>query len=193
MPRGRKAKTGKREASGRLSRKAVDVAARLNDAHDKEERDMLSVGLEARVRVHGIEPAETRNQMAGSFIGRLCLQRTISRAQYDAAMEFLDANDQYQWAMGSPRSPGAVNLNAIRGAAASKENIPAARQATNRYELALKAVTEKQIELRGTANLYAALQYLVIEDKPLEHMVGDLRTALNALAKHYGLAARVAA
>jgi len=34
-------------------------------------------------------------------------------------------------------------------------------------------------------NLATALQYLVIEDKELPHMLGTLRLALNALARHF--------
>jgi len=34
-------------------------------------------------------------------------------------------------------------------------------------------------------NLSAALQYIVIEDRELPHMLGTLRLALNALARHF--------
>ncbi|MET3560894.1 hypothetical protein ABID39_001610 [Bartonella japonica] len=34
-------------------------------------------------------------------------------------------------------------------------------------------------------NLYAALQYLVIEDQILLYLVNSLRVALNALHKHF--------
>lgn len=192
--RGPKRKNGiKREANGRPSRKPGDVAERLNQAHDRDERETLSVGLQARERVFGIDPKESRNQMAGSFLGRLVLQKQISRAQFDAGMSWLDSSDRYQWAMGSPRSPGAVNLNAVHGAATGVENIGASVAAKARHEAAMRAVQAKQIELRGSANLFGALDVCVVRDQPIEHLVGDLRMALNALSRHYGLEARRAA
>lgn len=193
MRRGRKPKQGKREPNGDLSRRPADVQARLNDAMDREERETIAVAIEARQRVLDVPPQQARDQMAGSFVGRLCLQRNISRVQYDAAMTWLEDAESYMWAMGSPRTPGAMNLNAVRGAASLHENTSAARRSIRRYELALKAVTERQIELRNTANLYGALSICVVKDAPIEGLVGDLRIALNALAKHYGLEGRKAA
>lgn len=194
MTRGRKRQKGRREPhTDDLSRRPEDVQARINDALDRDERDTIATGVEARQRVLGVSPANSRDQMAGSFVGRLYLQRSLLRVQYEAAMSWLEDAEGYMWAMGSPRTPGAVNLNAVRGGASKAENIGAARNAFNRYERALKAVTEKQIELRGTANLYGALSICVVQDRPVEHLVGDLRLALNALAKHYGLEGRKAA
>ena len=42
-------------------------------------------------------------------------------------------------------------------------------------------------------NLYAAISLCVVGEVDLHHMVGDVRLALNALARHYGLGNRRAA
>jgi hypothetical protein len=39
---------------------------------------------------------------------------------------------------------------------------------------------------RGT-NLVAALDYCVLRDEGYEHLLGDLRVALNVLRRHYGM------
>lgn len=189
MAKGRKRKAGKRERNGQLSRKPGDVAARLNDAMDREQRDTISVAVEARQRVHGVDAGNVRDQMAGSFIGRLCMSRTITRQQYEAAMLWLEDATNYAIAVHAPRAPGAIDLNRTQGGSGDYENVARTLHIKAKYEAALSAVQGLQIELRGTANLYAALDYLVRRDLELQHMVGDLRLVANCLAKHYGLTA----
>lgn len=185
MTKGRKRKSGKRENNGRLSRKPADVAARGNDAYDRAERDALSVGIEARMRVHGVAPGSARDQMAGSFIGRLCLQRVITRHQYDAAMQWLEDSMRYSIAVAAPHAPGAVDLNRTHGRGSDYENEAVTRHAVAVYEAAREAVQNLQNELRGTANLWAALDYIVRRDEEVYHMVGDFRLVANALVRHY--------
>jgi len=48
----------------------------------------------------------------------------------------------------------------------------------------MKTLQEAQFDNRA-ANLGAALQYLVIDDLELPHMIGTLRLALNALHRHF--------
>lgn len=188
MTKGRKRKAGKRENNGRLSRKAVDVAARIDMANadlDRAERATVSVGLEARVRMFGVDPRHARDQMAGSFIGRLCLQRVITRRQYDAAMQWLEDSMRYSIAVAAPHAPGAVDLNRTHGRASDYENEAVTRHAVAVYEAAREAVQNLQNELRGTANLWAALDYIVRRDEEVYHMVGDFRLVANALVRHY--------
>jgi hypothetical protein len=204
--RGRKSTAGKREPNGQLSRKPKDVVERVLAAVDRDERDALSVGLAARVRVHGITaemldgipcakdelpltPAQfARDQMAGSFVGRLCMQRVISRIQYEAAITYAVEREAYLRAVAPAQGSvaRAVNLNATHGSS-NYENETKTRQDVARYRAAYAAIIEAWRELRGQGKLLAAIQRLVIEDEPFEALVPDLRTALNALAKHYGL------
>lgn len=191
--RGRNRKQGvKREPGGRASRKHVDVMARVMEQVDRDVRETLMTGLEARVRVHGIQPENSRDQMAGSFVGRLCLQRVISRVQYDAALAWLEDMENHAAVILAPRQPGAVDLNAAKGRN-DHENVDYATRCMSRYKAANKAVQDKQNELGPHAHLFGALDTLVRRDVPLEHLVGDLRTALNALVRHYRLEGKKAA
>lgn len=191
--RGPKKKPGKREANGQLSRKPAEREARHIDGLDREQQDTIAVAVEARQRVFGVPAPISRDQMAGSAIGRLCLQGLITRLQYDAAMSYAAEVESYGLAYRSPRQPGAVNLNATKGGAGDYENVAlvqrimADRDATNR------AILDKQIEIGNFGNLKGALDTVVLRDVHLDHLLGDLRTALNALVKRYGLEAGRAA
>lgn len=175
----------KREPSGRLSRKTADERARLLVGVEKADRETLSVGLDARQRVHKVPAQNLRDQMAGSFVGRLCIGGMLSSAQYDAAMTYLEDWTNNNRAIHSPRVPGAVDLNATKGGNGDYENVAFYQRATSRWRNAVSAVQDRQNELRGAGALYAALDSCVIRDVSLDHMVGWLREALNALSRHY--------
>ena len=190
--RGPKRQDGAREANGRLSRKAPDVMDRINKHLGREEKDILRTGVEARVRLFGIDPRHSRDQMLGSFVGRLCLSKELTLVQYDAALAYLGDWQANSIAVQAPRQPAATNLNAVRGASGADENVDATRHAMERYRAARAAVQERQNELRGAGALFAALDHLVVDDRDFYHMVGWLREALNALVRHYKLEARAA-
>jgi hypothetical protein len=181
----------KRERSGRLSRKTEHVVARAMEAIDREQRETLAVGLEARHRVFSVDPRHIRDQKAGSAIGRYCLQGNISQAQYDAAMTFLESRAKNLRAIDAPPLPGAVDLNATRGRPVAVENVTQLARWRREHLAALKAIQSKQNETRLQGNLMGAIDVILFRDVMLEHCLGDLRTALNALVRHYGLAARV--
>ena len=182
--RGPKPAAGQREANGRLSRKKVDVAGRLNGRLDKEERETLRIGAEARYRLHGLPPEMCRDQRAGSFVGRLAMSGEISAQQYEAAKMYGEVYHAMQLAVGGPKPSGAVNLNATKGLP-GPENVDRARKALADWRASLEAVQERQNEVRSGGALIAALDYCVLRDETHPHMVGWLRDALNALARHY--------
>lgn len=203
-----KKRRGKREANGRLSRKPSEVAARSNDAHDTQERETMSVALEARQRIHITDewmrafigdkrmPRESlaRDQKAGTAIGRYCLQGQITQTQYDAAIMFQESGVRYRRAIDAPPGPGAVDLNRTHGIAVTTENPGQLRKWRQQHEAALRAIGEKQREVGMRGNLLGALDTILNRDVMLEHLLGDMRLALNALAKHYRLeGARAAA
>lgn len=186
--RGTKPKQVKRERNGRASRRKADVMAETLKALDTEQRETLGPALIARNRVLGVQPIHTKDQLAGTFIGRLCLQGMVSRAQYHAAQSWLDDCRRYALALGAPRSsPGAIDLNATRGRSIEfPEDEDRTRQAVEEYDAAIKVIQAAQNELRLGGSLYAALHYVVNMDLELYHLVGWLRLALNPLVKHYG-------
>lgn len=205
--RGRKRNNVKREPNGRASRHASDVLARLSGIADKEQIETMSVAMEARQRVYGIGPEflaslpkrttldqVLRDQLAGTAIGRYCLCGVVTRSQYDAAMKWQEDRAEYLRAVAPAQGsePRALNPNAVHGSS-NYENIGAVRKAVDDYREAAKAVMAKQIEVGQFGNLNGALDAIIVRDQQLEHLVGDLRIALNALVKHYGLEGRVAA
>lgn len=191
--RGKPPKNVKREPNGRASRKPKDVMDQFLSDMSKEDRDTQGTALAARHRVFGVDPRHSRDQKAGSAIGRYCLQGEISQAQYDAAMQFMESYQRHLRAIDAPPQPGAVDLNATRGRPVFLENPAQLAKWRADHKAAMDAIQAKQNEIRLMGNLYGALYSVVIRDMMLEHMLGDLRTGLNALVRHYGLLARVAA
>lgn len=190
--RGPKKQEGKREAGGRLSRKPIEKQARDIAKVAADEWEAMNTALMARWRVHHVPMEKLRDQMAGSYIGRLCLSGELSQQQYDAAQAYLSDRRDYHMAIDAPKQMGAVDLNAVHGRN-HHENVGRSQQAVARFMAAEAAVQNAQnvIGLRG--NLYAAIALCVVSEVDLHHMVGDLRLALNALARHYGLGNRRAA
>lgn len=191
--RGTKPKPGKRERNGRLSRQPKHVSARNMADLDREQRDNLSIGLEARERIWGVKPQQSRDQKAGSAIGRYCLQGLVTQAQYDAAMLFLESYHRNLRAIDAPPQPGAVDLNRTHGLAVGLENVKQLTKWRAEHKATLAALQDKQNEIRLMGNLYGALYEIVVMDHALEHLLGDLRTACNALSRHFKLEARIAA
>lgn len=193
--RGPRRKAVKREANGQPSRRIADAAERAalaREGLDKEQQETIAVGIEARQRVFGLPPTISRDQMAGSAVGRYCIQKHITRVQYDAAMLYLADCEAYSHAIGTPGLPRAVDLNAT-GGQNNHENVGKALAAIRAHDAMVKAVQAQQNELRNTANLFGALDAVIRRDVMLDHLLGDLRTALNALVRHYGVAGRAAA
>jgi hypothetical protein len=148
---------------------------------------MIAVGIEARQRVWGVPAPVSRDQMAGSAVGRYCLQGQITRAQYDAAVSWLGEREDYHRCIQAPRQPGAVDLNATKGQSVSAENVKRIQRVIADRKVTDKALMDKQIEVGNRGNLNGALYAVLVQDVQLEHLLGDLRTALNALVRRYGL------
>lgn len=182
--RGPKPQIGNREASGRLSRKKTDIMKRLIGEHDKEERETLRTGIEARNRHYGMDAKTAKDQMAGTFVGRLAMSGEISAQQYEAATRYSEVYYGMQVAVGGPKPSGAVNLNATKGLP-GPENVERSQKAMQDWRSAEKAIQDRQNELRGQGAIYAALDYCVIRDEEQLHMLGWLREGLNALARHF--------
>ena len=149
--------------------------------------------IEARHRLHEIPLSLVRDQKAGSVVGRMALaggEGGLSNAQYEAAQQFLRDHAAFSAAIDAPRGLGAVDLNAVRGRSPGADDVERDHRARAKWKAVQEAVQQCADQHRG-ANLFAALDYLVIRDEYHAHMVGDLRIALNALKRHYKLAEKL--
>lgn len=170
--RGRPRIEGKlREPNGRISR-AKDPAAR--------------VALEARARHAGLNLAQAVDPRAENYIGHLAILgrgEGLSQDQYDAAVRFLEIRNDYRRSL---LSPGAYyEVTGLRlGAENMQEYTGWCKRVRRRYTAALKAVQEAQFD-NGCENLYAALQYVIIDGLELAHLLGATRMVLNALHRHF--------
>lgn len=182
---GRKRRTGKREPNGKLSRRVVDKQARRSI----DEQAAMHVGKEARERVHGVRSEDSGTELAGTVCGRLLLQGSINRQQLDAATELQSAYAAYQRAIDAPPLPRAVNIGGASGSAPEMSTAQCAK-AIGRWKAAKAVLVGLDIANRGASVVNAAVDYIVLQDKYLPHMFGDLQLGLNALARHYGLMAR---
>lgn len=189
---GRKRKPGNREKSGKLSRKPEDVAVRRKVAWDAAERDALSTVLDTRMRLFGLSETDARDQKAGSFIGRLYLSAQISRAQYEALTMWGESAYANAAITPGPKGDTALDPNRVAGISWA-ENEERDNKIRERHKKYVKAVQEKQNELGLSANLFGALYECVQRDRDHYHLLGDLRAAANALAKHFQLQERMAA
>ncbi|WP_317992685.1 hypothetical protein [Bartonella gliris] len=138
------------------------------------------LAIEMRAKRFGLTIQDAKNPLAATYIGRLYLQGEINQDQYDAAQKYLEVKNNYLCAKGLP--------NAIYDNFTPSSNEEAQKRwierTTHCYEVTKEAIKEAQ-HLYRQYNLYAALQYLVIEDQSLTHLVSSLRIVLNVLHKHF--------
>jgi len=160
-----------REPNGRISR-----ARRGRDPADR-----LALGI--RARQLGVSIEDARDPRLASYIGRLNrLGKSdgLSIEQYQAAQTFLQVRNNWLRAIGSP----AAHYEERIGLSDGEFQEEAVKRDKARYEAMMKAIKEAQFDAAHEP-LGVALQYLVIDDLELPHMIGTLRLALNALDRHF--------
>jgi len=160
-----------REPNGRISR-------RISETPDK-------VGLEARMRKFGIPADKARDQKAGSYIGYLNLlgaKDGLSDAQYEGAQSYLRLRSAHLRAIGAP---GAIYDGEALAPASDPDAYAKWCQRTEEaYSEVRQAIQQAQNECRQ--NLWAALQYIIIEGREMPDFIGATRILCNALARHFG-------
>jgi len=175
---GRKRKPGKREPNGKLSRKPTDVARRNKAAWGAVAQDNVSVALEARQRLFGLSEDDARGQHGGTFIGRLCIAKEITQGQYEALCRWEVSARANSSVIGGPMSDTAFDPNRVSGRAGDPSDAYQDRIRTQHREA--EAVLQ--------AGQFAVLYECVQRDRENYRLVGYLRDAANALARHYGIA-----
>lgn len=164
-----------REPSGRVSRSGIDHGA----------ADV--VALDARRRHTGLPTEKAKDQKAATFIGYLNLigpRDGISDEQYEAATNFMGLYVSY---LRSIKAPGVM----LEGEASGPPNDFISQEyedwvldTKEVYTNCRKAIQEAQNENRG-ANLWAALDLIIVRDERMFHLIGDLRLLCNALCKFF--------
>ncbi|UDF30056.1 UNVERIFIED_ORG: hypothetical protein LHK14_01670 [Roseateles sp. XES5] len=179
---GRKPRTGvARTDSGAISR-----AKTPGEAPD-------AVARAARMKIFGLCARDASTAEAASVMGRLSLLGQegggIASDQYEALTRFAACREQYMLSINAPDSL----LRRGEGGASGTDDAEGKARIRQRYLAARAAIQRAQDEHPG-ANLWAVVQHIVIEDRDLPYMIGDLRIVGNALARHYrGLDRRRAA
>ncbi|USP02168.1 hypothetical protein [Bartonella taylorii] len=157
-----------REPNGRISRAKTP------------HKPVDQLAIEMRAKRFGLTIEDAKNPLSGSYIGRLYLQGKLNQDQYDAAQKYLEVRNNYLCAKALP-SAIYDDFTPSSNEEAQKRWI---ERTTHCYEEMKEVIKEAQYLYRQH-NFYAALQYLVIEDQSLPHLVGSLYVVLNALHKHF--------
>ena len=164
-----------REPNGRRSR-----AKRPREAVDR-------LAILMRAKHTGLSEKQARDPRAATYIGRLFMAGPecggLSEEQYNAGLRYLEIDNNYKKALQSP----AAYYDGLSSVADPERYEEFCKRAKRQYKEARAAIQEAQFDNRFD-NLYAALQYIVLEDLELPHLVGTTRLVLNALSRHFFLA-----
>lgn len=169
----------KRTKSGRISR--------AKGAYNEH-----AEAIATRQRLFGLSEQDARDQKAATYVGRLCLAGSknttdgITQAQYEAAQEYLRAYEAFQRAV---KSPDALRTGTGGGDQPESEGYAEwCEKAIKRFEGVKAAVMAEQCIYRNRgANMFGAIDCILLRDEEFPHMIGDLRLALNAIGHHFGI------
>jgi hypothetical protein len=176
MGKGRKRKPGKREPNGRI--------ARGPNRRVTAEQDAMSVAVGYREGVLKVKPSLALDQKAATLLGRLCLSGAVSEAQWQAGEDWHQLVEAMYVAANAPR--GFKTATAGSGAPLSEEEEARRYHALKDRFNAANAAVEDRAPVAERIERFKALRTIIVDqfDNPAMH--GTLRTALNALAHHFG-------
>lgn len=120
--------------AGRPRKKDVERYPGGQIKHAETERDVLSVAVEARKRIHGID-TDGKDAHSGYTLGRIYIDGSITKEQLEAGNEFAQDMMRYYSLVGIPfPSARAQSLFSVKGHEGdiSQTQADRARRATNR-------------------------------------------------------------
>lgn len=139
------------------------------------------------MRHFGVLAKDASTAEASTVMGRWSLLGQegggISTDQYEALKRYSTAREHYMNSIMAPdslRSKGNAGPSTFDDARDSEIKLRLKKQ----FDGARTAIQNAQLEHRN-ANLWAAIQQIVINDADFPHMIGDLRLVGNALVRHY--------
>lgn len=163
--RGRKRKSGRRTASGALARAQVDYRAMASEWPHRK-------ALPAAVR---------SSELAESEIGRLCLQKRISRQMCDAGRHFSSIVEAHRSVISAPRASNGTGLGAQCNPLKCKPADCECRKRTQRYRNATHA-----LQLAGQAVYNVTYRVAVSDEHCQDYELDYLKIGLGKLARHLG-------
>ncbi|EJF77529.1 hypothetical protein MCQ_01499 [Candidatus Bartonella washoeensis Sb944nv] len=108
------------------------------------------------------------------------MQGQLTQEQYDAAQQYIQIRNDYLCAKGLPSAV----YDEMPSSSDDKARDKWVEFATEQFLNMQEVIKEAQCLYRQY-NLYAAIQYLIVEDQMLPHLVSSLGIALNALQKYF--------
>ncbi len=165
-----------REPNGRVSRSGNN--------HEPPDR----VALTARSKMTGVSIEQAKDQRAGSFIGALNIlgkASGISDDQYEGATRFLALRSSYLMAIKAPSADRNNGEFGMSSGTISEGYENWCRSTIEQYGACKKAIQTAQNEAR--LNLWAALDLCIIKGERHLHMMGEIRSVCNVLAKFFGV------
>lgn len=171
-----------REPNGRPSRRKVHVQER----EDMTQREAQSVAIAARMRHTGLGEAvvsinHAGRPNAGTMHGIMCLRGELSREQWDAAEWWIGKRAAWLRAIDTPRQ-GTGDTGA-GGITDDDRHAEWCAIAAATWAAVTACVQAASTDTRQP--LAAALDVILARQHYLHHMVGDLRLALNAIARQF--------
>jgi hypothetical protein len=159
------------------------------------EKDNMSVAIDARRRIHGMQAANddtVKSQLAGYTLGRIFLDGKITEEQRQAGDEYAEQIARYHRLVGIPfPSARAQSLFSIKGhdGDVTQSMADRARSATNKMmelqRVLLTCVDGPQV--KTTIHNCVVMDYDHLRLMPDQQMLW-LRRGLSALVKHKGIA-----
>lgn len=178
---GRKRKPGKREPNGRPSRAGQSLTA---------EQEARSVVHDYRQRLFGISDSVDNDKKASTHLGRMCLQGVISEHQWRAGEQWGQLVNARYAAINAPRG---LKTGTGDGRMLDPDaEADVFKSTKEKLDDANRAVEEHAPMVERKDRL-TALRIAIIDQHYAPHLNGSLRTALNALVRHFGYEGRRAA
>lgn len=163
----------RREPSGRIAK---------NWSTAEAEKDAMSVGIEARMRIFGVDEQAAKQPGITDVIERMVEKRALDRRQADALNVFREAHNAYQRAIGAKPDTGAPPPPEVRGSGTWEDFVAAAVSRWERIREAIERLRRQQASYGHNCRPWAALTCFAIWNKHDHKLVGDLRVAANAIA-----------
>jgi len=128
---------------------------------------------------------QARNPLYGTFHGLLYQTKELSREQFDTCQRILDLHNLEMKRIGADNA--IYERLGFQSGFLSQDELDQRQRAISAKWGQLKTMIQAAQNEHRQGNLWAALQFCLFDDQAFTHMVGDLRLALNAGARFFGV------